>query len=73
MLRRMQTIDTDDLVNGSFEACGQYRPGHDAAPVCEACGWLDREHAPEPEELVAQVRTLPRRARAGSTPRRLAS
>jgi hypothetical protein len=64
----MQTIETNNLVSASFEACAEFRAG-DGSPVCEACGWLEAEHD-QPE---ASVHVLPRRRRAAGTPRRLAS
>jgi hypothetical protein len=65
----MQTIDTNDLVSGLFEACGEYSAGTEASPVCAACGWLEAEHAPE----IAVVRSLPARRRAPVVPNRIAS
>jgi len=65
----MQTIDTNDLVSGSFEACGAYATAPDASPVCAACGWLESEHASE----IAEVHALPARTRAPAVPKRLAS
>jgi hypothetical protein len=64
----MQTIETNDLVSGAFEACAEFSaPGH-GSPVCEGCGWLEAEHDPG----IAEVRTLPTR-RSTRVPKRLAS
>ena len=74
MLSRMQTIEVNDLVSASFEACTTFGAAGDGSPVCAACGWLDTEHEPvvaEPD--VAEVHALPRRKVARPVPRRLAS
>jgi hypothetical protein len=43
-----------------FEPCAEFRVDPTASsPVCDACGWLDADHAPN--ETVAVVRELPRR------------
>jgi hypothetical protein len=79
MLSRMQTIEVNDLVSASFEACTAFGAGGDGSPVCSACGWLEAEHEPavaEPavaEPDVAQVHALPRRKAARPAPKRLAS
>jgi hypothetical protein len=74
MLSRMQTIEVNDLVSASFEACTTFGAGGDGSPVCVACGWLEAEHAPVVAEAdVAEVHALPRRKVARPAPKRLAS
>ena len=65
----MVQLSEDDLVSGSWEACGTFEPGAEAAPVCERCGWLDHEH----EQSRAHVHTLPERPGRHTVPARLAS
>jgi hypothetical protein len=67
MLRRMQTIDRNDLVSAAFEACPEFAGAGDASPVCAGCGWLESEH-----ERDADLHTLPARHPA-PTLKRLAS
>jgi hypothetical protein len=44
-----------------FEPCAEFRIDPTASwPVCDACGWLDGDHAPI-ETAIAVVRELPRR------------
>jgi hypothetical protein len=69
MLSRMQTIEVNDLVSASFEACATFGAGGDGSPVCIACGWLEAEHEAE----VAEVHALPRRTVPRPAPKRLAS
>ena len=72
MLRRMETIEGNDLVSAAFEACAAFRPAGSpagATPVCAACGWLDHEH----EHPGAEVRILAPARRRGRRPTRLAS
>jgi hypothetical protein len=69
MLSSMQTIEVNDLVSASFEACSAFGAPGDGTPVCAACGWLEAEH----DLPGAEVHVLPRRARSGPTPRRIAS
>ena len=69
MLSRMQTIEVNDLVSASFEACATFGAGGDSSPVCIDCGWLESEHEPE----IAEVHALPRREVPRPAPKRLAS
>ena len=69
MLSRMQTIEMNDLVSATLEACTAFGATADGSPVCEACGWLEGEH----EQPVAEVRALPARRVGRAAPRRLAS
>jgi hypothetical protein len=64
----MQTIDTNDLVSGAFEACAEFSAHEVGAPVCAGCGWLEVEH----DHVFAEVRALPTRTTA-RVPKRLAS
>lgn len=65
----METIDANDLVNATFEACAEFATAPDGSPVCRGCGWLDSEHTPE----VAPVHALPNRTHRVAVPKRLAS
>ena len=69
MLARMETIEMNQLVSATFEACAAFGNAGDGSPVCAACGWLEAEHEPE----TAEVRTLPTRRVTRPTPKRLAS
>lgn len=79
MLSRMQTIEVNDLVSASFEACATFGAGGDGSPVCIACGWLEAEHEPDlakpdlAKPDVAEVHALPRRKVPRPAPKRLAS
>jgi hypothetical protein len=43
-----------------FEPCAEFRIDHASSwPVCDACGWLDEDHAPV-APMIAVVRDLPR-------------
>ena len=68
MVGGMQTIDANDLVSGTFEACAEFSDPGDGSPVCAGCGWLEAEH----DHGIAEVRSLPTR-RTTRTPKRLAS
>jgi hypothetical protein len=47
-----------------FEPCAEFRIDLTASwPVCDACGWLDSDHA-RIEPAIAVVRELPRRRAA---------
>ena len=72
MLTRMQTIDTNDLVSGLFEACSVFEATGDGSPVCAGCGWLVADHSGDHVAAVAEVRALPARPRT-RRPKRLAS
>jgi len=69
MLSRMDTIEMNQLVSATFEACAAFGNAGDGSPVCAACGWLEAEHEPE----AAEVRALPTRTLPRRTPTRLAS
>ena len=69
MLSRMQTIEMNDLVSATLEACTAFGAPGDGSPVCEACGWLEGEH----DQPVAEVHQLPTRVSRRTAPRRLAS
>ena len=64
----MQTIEVNELVSGSFQACVEFSGSGDGSPVCAGCGWLEAEH----DHGVAEVRTLPA-PRVARPPKRLAS
>jgi hypothetical protein len=68
MVSAMQTMTTNHLVSGAFEACVEFSALDHGSPVCAGCGWLEAEH----DHGIAEVRALPAR-RAARAPKRLAS
>ena len=54
--------DIDDIAAPvRFEPCAEFRIDHASSwPVCDACGWLDEDHAPV-APMIAVIRDLPRR------------
>ena len=69
----MQTIDMNDLVSASFEACATFAGPADGGPVCAGCGWLDDEHGSQGAAAIATVIALPAPLRGQKRAKRLAS